>query len=95
MYSSGDKLNFDRACIRLKDHAYCPICEKLVRLVAYDDAAAMFKTDADDIHSLALNGELHRLHDHRARILICTDSLFSCFDQRQTRLLSHAAITAK
>lgn len=94
MYSSGDELNFGRVCIRLKDRAYCPICEKLVRLVTYSDAAAMFKTDDNDVEQLALSGDLHRLHNYKARVMICIDSLFSCFDRRQTRLLSLKPVSA-
>ena len=87
MPTSGLKLNIDNMSIRLRDRTFCPVCDKLVPLVTYADAAAFFKTNEKDIEMLGQEGELHRLHNRRAKLMICTDSLFSCFDKRQTRIL--------
>jgi hypothetical protein len=84
----SDQLNFEKVCIRLSDHAFCPVCQKLIKLVSYSDAAAIFKTDEDDIADLAESLKLHRVHNRRGKVMICTDSLFQCFDDRQTRLLN-------
>lgn len=77
----------DTRYLRQTGFAYCPICEKLVELVGFAAAADIFNTDQDDIESLAKSGELHRVHNRRGRVLICSDSLFRCFDARQTRRL--------
>ena len=87
MHTSGHKLNIDSVSIKLRDRTFCPICQKLVRLVTFADAARFFKTHEREIGRLGVQGELHRLHNRRAKVMICTDSLFACFDKRQTRLL--------
>ena len=85
---TNSELNIGNICIRLSDHAFCPVCQKLIKLVNFSDAAAIFKTDEDDIASLAESLKLHRVHNRRGKVMICTDSLFQCFDDRQTRLLN-------
>jgi hypothetical protein len=87
MHTSGLKLNIDNMSIRLRDRTFCPVCQKLVRLVSFADAAAFFKVSEPEIERLGVEGELHRLHNRRARLMICSDSLFHAFDKRQTRLL--------
>jgi hypothetical protein len=92
MNTSGFNLNIGKVCVRLKDRAYCPMCEKLVRLLSFSDAAAIFRTDVNDIEKLGINGRLHRLHDRRAKLMICTDSVFSHLDRMQTRRLDSTSI---
>jgi hypothetical protein len=87
MNTSGFDLNFGKICIRLKDHAYCPVCEKLVRLVTTGDAAAIFRATTSEVEQMGITGQLHRLHNRRAKVMICTDSLFRHFDRMQTRRL--------
>lgn len=83
-------------CLRQIGFAYCPICEKAVELVTFESAAELFRTDVQDITLLAKQGNLHRLHDRKGEILICNDSLFKCFDSRQTRLLdSHFTLNLR
>jgi hypothetical protein len=72
---------------RLRDRAYCPICEKLVRLASIAESIEMFRSDNSDITRLAEERKLHRLHNRRGEVMICSDSLFATFDSRQTRLL--------
>ena len=74
--------------LRRSAFAFCPVCEKPVELLGFADAAELFKTDLQDIEFLAGRGELHRVHNNRATVLICSDSLFTCFESRQTRLLT-------
>jgi len=95
MHTSGLKLNIDSMSIRLRDRTFCPVCQKLVRLVTYADAAAFFKTDEREIERLGFGGELHRLHNRRAKLMVCTDSLFQSFDRRQIRLLPAVVFRAK
>lgn len=79
--------NRDTIYLRRSGFAFCPVCEKLVELLSFAASAELFRTDIKDIESLAKSGELHRIHNPKAEVLICTDSLFRCFDARQTRLL--------
>lgn len=72
---------------------FCPACEKPVELLSFERSAEMFNTDTQDITFLAKRGELHRLHNRKGELMICSNSLFHCFDARETRLLdSHFEI---
>ncbi len=73
--------------MRLSGTAYCPVCEKPVELLTFEAAAETFRTDLQDIEYLAKRGEVHRIHNRAATVMICSVSLFDCFDERQTRLL--------
>ena len=77
----------DAIYLRRRSAAYCPLCEKLVELLGFSEAADLFNTDTDDIELLANAGEIHRIHNSRGKVLICSDSLFRCFNGRQTRRL--------
>lgn len=76
--------NFHRTKIR----AFCLRCQKPVDLMTYSNAAEFFKTDLEDIQELAETGHLHRVHNRRGEMMICSDSLFTLFDSRQTRPLN-------
>ena len=67
--------------------AYCPVCKKPVDLISIDDAAELFHTDHNDIEFLASRHRLHRVHNKTGKVMICSTSLFECFEDRQTRLL--------
>ena len=72
---------------------FCPKCKKPVELLTFSRSAGLFKTDDQDIEFLAKRGDLHRLHNRNGELLICSNSLFDCFDTRKTRLLdSHFEI---
>lgn len=73
---------------RTRGRAFCLKCQKPVDLMAYANAAEFFKTDLEDISNLAETGQLHRIHNRRGEMMICSDSLFTFFDSRQTRLLN-------
>jgi hypothetical protein len=83
----NNEFNYGKIRLRLSDHAFCPVCQKLIRLVTFTDAALIFKTDEEDITSQAESLKLHRVHNRRGNVMICTDSLFSYFDERETRPL--------
>lgn len=68
--------------------AFCPVCGKVVELMTFPAAAAAFNTDLQDIEFLAGNHSLHRVHNYWGEIMVCSNSLFNCFDNRKTRLLS-------
>ena len=73
--------------------AYCPKCEKPVDLLSHERSADLFKTDIQDIEFLAKQNLIHRVHNRKGTVLICSNSLFDCFDSRSTRLLdSHFEI---
>ena len=94
MHTSGHKLNIDSISIRLRDRTFCPVCRRSVRLVTFADAARFFKTNEKAIDRLGNEGHLHRLHNRRAKVMICTDSLFQTFEERQTRRLPNLAAEA-
>ena len=73
--------------LRRSRTALCPACDKVVELMTFADAAAVFHTDLQDIELLASTGGVHRLHNRRGELMICSISLFECFDNRRTRLL--------
>ena len=73
--------------------AFCPKCEKPIQLLSFERSAELFKTDAQDIQFLGNRGDLHRVHNRMGELMVCSDSLFDCFDSRDTRLLdSHFEI---
>ena len=55
--------------------------------MSYDAAAKLFKTDRQDIAFLAESCRLHRVHNQRGKVMICTLSLFDYFESRETRPL--------
>lgn len=76
-----------KLCLRRSGHAYCPVCEKLVELIAFDAAAGLFHTDLLDVVLLAERRVLHRIHNRRGELMICSISLFDCFESRETQRL--------
>lgn len=84
---SFDRAFFDTGRFRRMTRAFCPVCRKLVGLISFADSAERFNTDIQDISYLAGKGELHRLYNRRAELMICESSLLECFENRTTRLL--------
>jgi hypothetical protein len=72
---------------RSRRRAFCPRCEKPVDLMSFEDAAAFYKTNVGSIEALTEAGDLHRVHNSKGKILICCESLFQNFDNRQTQKL--------
>jgi hypothetical protein len=78
------------AKLRGKTRAYCPKCERPVQLISDSKAEEIFRSELPDLLSLATRGILHRLHNSRGVLMFCGDSLFQCFNDRPTQLLSDA-----
>ena len=74
--------------IRRSHSAYCVRCEKIVELFTFEDAAQCFNTDVQDIEFLSNRMMLHRIHNKRGDVMICSISLFDVFESRATRLLN-------
>lgn len=72
---------------RRSRQAYCPVCAEQRKLFAFDQAAALFNTDLQDIEYLADHGDLHLVHNRRGKLMVCETSLRGCFENRRTRLL--------
>ena len=85
--NSFDPLTSHSLLLRRSGHAYCPVCAKQAELISFDNAAKLFKTDLQDIEFLATRGDLHKVHNRKGKVMICSGSLFECFEARQTRLL--------
>lgn len=85
---TGDLDVWQTICKRREGSAHCPKCEKPVDLMSIADAARCFKTDEQDIEFLIKTGRVHGLHNRRGEVMICCNSLFTCFDSRPTRLLN-------
>lgn len=80
------------AKVRGRTRAYCPKCERPVQLISDSRAEELFKSDLAELLSLATRGPLHRLHNSKGVMMFCGDSLFQCFGDRPTQLLSAANV---
>lgn len=87
MASASDPFISGKLRLRRSGHAYCPVCEKLVELIGFEDAAELFRTDRDDIEILAGRHVLHRIHNRNGLLMICSISLFDSFEVRETKKL--------
>lgn len=72
---------------RTYDRAFCPRCQKPVNLMFFDEAAGFYKTQIAAIAAIAETGNLHRIHNSKGEILICSESLFQEFSQQKTQKL--------
>lgn len=72
---------------RTKNRALCLSCQKPVALMSIESATEFYKTNVYEIKFLARNIILHPVHNNRGELMICTDSLFTFFEQRQTQPL--------
>ena len=70
---------------RTRDRAFCPDCEKPVKLLSFEEAVGFIKTGFENIFRLAEMHELHRLHNRKGEVMICADSLFQILNNRQKR----------
>ena len=68
---------------RTRDRAFCPDCDKPVKLLSFDQAADFIQTGMENILRLAEMHELHRLHNRKGVVMICADSLFQILNNRQ------------
>ncbi len=80
--------------LRRSTRAVCPLCAKQVDLFTFDEAAELFHTDMQDINFLANSGSVHQIHNRKGKVMICSVSLFECFDNRKTRLLDSGILKA-
>ncbi len=86
-YSSSERIRLF-AKLRGKTRAYCPKCERPVQLISDSRAEDLFKSELPELLSLATRGLLHRLHNSKGVLMFCGDSLFQCFSDRPTQMLS-------
>ena len=68
---------------RTRDRAFCPDCEKPVKLLSFEEAIGFIKTGFENIFRLAEMHELHRLHNRKGVVMICAESLFRLLNNRQ------------
>lgn len=78
--------------LRRSAHAFCPVCAKQVELLSFEAAAELFHTDLQDIQYLTSRGEVHQVHNRKGNVMVCSPSLFECFDNRKTRLLDSGIV---
>lgn len=78
--------------LRRSGHAFCPVCSKEIELVSFTRAAELFNTDLQDIEFLAKSGDVHQIHNRKGILMVCSVSLFECFDNRRTRLLDSGIV---
>jgi hypothetical protein len=72
---------------RAVDTAFCPVCEKLVRLMSFTESANLLETAVSDAQDLAERHVLHRVHNNRGEIMICSESIIACFREQETQPL--------
>jgi hypothetical protein len=89
---SFDQASSRRLSLRRSGYAFCPVCAKQVELISFDDAANLFHTDLQDIQFLTKQGDVHQIHNRKGKLMVCSVSLFECFDNRRTRLLDSGII---
>jgi hypothetical protein len=80
---------------RSSDTAFCLLCKKAVKLINYWHAAEYLKIEVEEISRLAQIRQLHRIHNKCGTTMICSASLFSFFQNRQTQPLNPAMISGK
>jgi hypothetical protein len=61
--------------VRTKNQAFCILCAKQVELVGIQDAASRLQKTPETIFKLAEYRRIHRVYNHQAAIMICSDSL--------------------
>lgn len=74
----------DRIELRGKTSAYCPICEMLVDLAADQELASTFRIGPARTEELAKTGFIHRLHNKKAKVMVCKNSLLQYFNGRRS-----------
>lgn len=79
---------------RTEIRAFCPSCQKPVDLMSIEQTAEFYKTNIENIHSLTYDIVLHPIHNNRGELMICTNSLFTFFEQRQTQMLDENYVSA-
>ena len=62
---------------RSRSHAYCFLCQEQVELISTAQAAQMSALTRHEIYQCAENGEVHRIHNSKGKIMICRSSLKS------------------
>lgn len=79
-----------------RSRTFCSTCQQIVVTVTVAEAAEAFNTDLQDIGFLLKKDEIHMIGRDPAVISICRNSVESCFEARQTRLLdSHFEIALR
>lgn len=81
-----NKLNLTN--FRTESTALCPKCQKLVGLTSLSKTTDFYKTEVERIYLLIYRGKLHPIHNRRGEVMICNDSLFTFFEQRETQILN-------
>jgi hypothetical protein len=70
---------------RTRDRVFCADCEKPVKLLTFAQAVEFVRTGLENIQRLAETGALHRLHNRKGAVMICSESLFRLLNERQKR----------
>lgn len=87
--------NVNKKTRRSSDTAFCLLCKKAVKLINYWHAAEYLQSDIEEISKLAQIRRLHRIHNKCGTTMICSASLFSFFQNRQTQPLKPEMISGK
>ena len=83
-FMPADKTERVRATpYRTRDRAFCPDCDKPVKLLSFEQAADFIQTGFENLLRLAEMRELHRLHNRKGVVMVCADSLFRLLNNRQ------------
>lgn len=70
---------------RTLNRAFCRACEKHVELKSFAQAADLLRTNINEINMLAENFQLHRLHNAKGTLNICSASLNDVLEKRPTQ----------
>lgn len=61
------------------------ICERQVKLLTFEQAAEILKTNFREILEFIETGFVHCLHTSRGKVAVCADSVFDVLENRPTQ----------
>ncbi len=80
---------------RTTKRAFCNLCKKPVQLIDFEIASDYLQKTIAELIKLAAKHELHRIHNSKATVMICSNSLFRHFENKQTCSLNPSLIALK
>jgi hypothetical protein len=77
---------------RSVNRAYCPSCEVHVQLLTPRETGERFKANWAEFSRLVAKGAIHRIHNSKGEIRVCSSSLERTTDDRGKKFLFLAPI---
>jgi hypothetical protein len=71
-FEPESSMNFGK---RSRGKAFCVSCQRQVNLITFDTAIIVLCVNPDDFLRLLEEGNIHRLHNSKGKILACLNSV--------------------